>query len=600
MIALSFTVTACFVFEKHEGNVGEPLQAQLTISSFAHPSSAPVRLSEVKVVFEGCLRAVKVQSVNNADADTTTPCTVSPVSLRESSISADPSAVQSPTSGLTALMGIADLTIGPSQTKVLNFTCIPREAGEARVASFTMLIEEEKFDLTYAITDQNQHEFFWWQQTSKGASRRRVGKGRDPNRCKIRPKPPKIRITTPYLKDTYYTNERIPLTIDIHNDEEEAVDVLTEARLFGDPESMATLQWLDGERNSDKKDATENSINDEADRHFVNRSIGIMERSSKRELEIVLTDTHDASDYQLEISAVYHLVSDVQTPIIKTVTVGLSIIRPFEANYEFLPRLQPQPWPDFFHVDDELLGDGPMSEPRGLQQRWCLSAKIVSFALEPLVIDKVSVVSLGVAGGAACNIGSEMLSSPETSEISPEELRESHFILDVQKFILGDRRPTAVDMALEIQWRRRDPEGHRSPDEAGNAPTTTTLGVSRFVVPAGEPRVLASSTASDTLSGLVHIDYTLENPSTHFLTFNLTMEASEQFAFSGSKTTVVQLVPLSRHTVRYNLLAAKRGLWIQPQLIVVDTYFNKMLRVLPTEDMRTDKKGILVWVDADD
>jgi hypothetical protein len=78
------------------------------------------------------------------------------------------------------------------------------------------------------------------------------------------------------------------------------------------------------------------------------------------------------------------------------------------------------------------------------------------------------------------------------------------------------------------------------------------------------------------------------------------MEASEHFAFSGSKTTVVQLVPLSRHTVRYNILPAKRGLWIQPQLVVVDTYFNKSLRVLPTGEMRADKKGILVWVDADD
>jgi len=85
----------------------------------------------------------------------------------------------------------------------------------------------------------------------------------------------------------------------------------------------------------------------------------------------------------------------------------------------------------------------------------------------------------------------------------------------------------------------------------------------------------------------------------HFLTFNLTMEASEHLAFSGPKMKAVQLVPLSRHTVRYNLLAFKQGLWIQPQLTVVDTYFNKSLRVLPTDGMRADKKGILVWVDAE-
>jgi trafficking protein particle complex subunit 11 len=125
------------------------------------------------------------------------------------------------------------------------------------------------------------------------------------------------------------------------------------------------------------------------------------------------------------------------------------------------------------------------------------------------------------------------------------------------------------------------------------------LTMPRLVIPMGEPRVLASATASEMLPGMVHVNYTIENPSLHFLTFNLTMEASEHFAFSGPKTTVIQLVPLSRHTVRYNLLAFKRGLWIQPQLAVVDTYFNKTLRALPTERMRADKKGILVWVGLD-
>ena len=205
-------------------------------------------------------------------------------------------------------------------------------------------------------------------------------------------------------------------------------------------------------------------------------------------------------------------------------------------------------------------------------------------------------VLLSAGGGTACNIGPETIAGPEkTTEIAPEELRECQFVLDVQKVILGDRRPTALNLALEIHWRRRD-----SADGADQAATVSTLDIPRFVAPAGEPRVLASAITSNTLSGLIHMDYILENPSTHFLTFNLTMEASEQFAFSGPKTTVVQLAPLSRHTVRYNLLAVQRGLWIAPTLVVLDTYFNKILRVLPTDETRSDKKGILVWVDADD
>ncbi|PYH95861.1 hypothetical protein BO71DRAFT_482596 [Aspergillus ellipticus CBS 707.79] len=591
------SVTASFVFQKSEGNVGEPLEGQLVVTSCGQLSGNPIRFSEIKVVFEGCLRPIKLLSDHDLNAENTTPFTLFSPSLRDPSIAEDPSSTQSPTSGLTALTGLADLTLGPSQTKIYGLTCIPREAGESRVASITLTIEEEKFDLASAITDLSPHESYWWQQTSKGPSRRRVGKGRDTGRCKILPKPPKIRIELLNLRETYYTNEQIVINIGIHNEEDELADVSAETRLFGRPESAAKIRWLDEEGFSEAHESGE-STPTEGISHYIRKPIGVMEHSSHRELAIMLTDTSDASDYELEISTVYNLVSDIQTPIIATVRVGLSIVRPFEANYEFLPRYHPEPWPDFFTVDDVLLAHGEAPYPGGLQQRWCLNSKVVSFALEPLVIEKMSLVLLGLGGAATCHIGSEEVVSPEVLEIHPEELRESNFILDLQKAILGERRPIALTLALEIQWRRSATDDGPFTDRS--AVNASTLAIPRFVIPAGEPRVLASTKASSTLSGLIHLDYTLENPSMHFLTFNLTMEASENFAFSGPKTMVVQLVPMSRHVVRYNLLASKRGLWIQPQLIVVDTYFNKTLRVLPTEDMRSDKKGILVWVDAED
>lgn len=491
---------------------------------------------------------------------------------------------------------MADLTIGPSQTKVYNLTCIPREAGEAQVASITMLVDEEKFDLAYVITDHGLRDAYWWQQTQKGPSRRRVGKDRDTGRCKIMPKPPKIRISTPNLRETYYTNERVVLKIGIHNGEDEGADVSAEIRLFGSPESSAKLQWLDG---SSSPSESGTSSPTEGASHFLNQTIGVMERASDRELTVVLADTQDAAKYFLEISAVYHVVSDIQTPIMKVINVDLSFIRPFEANYDFKPCIHPLPWPDFFSVSDDLVCDDPASAAGGLSQRYCLNSKVVSFALEPLIIDQISLKLLTVTGGAVSTINPEVLVSPETPHISPEELRESNFSLDIQKITLGDRRPAALNVALEITWHRRSDKTTKPSDLDSNT-TTTILEIPRFVVPMGEPRVLASSSPSISLPGLLNLEYTLENPSSHFLTFNLIMEASEHFAFSGPKTTVVQLVPLSRHTVRYNILPAKRGLWIQPQLIVVDTYFNKTLRVLPTGEMRADKKGILVWVDADD
>ncbi|OJJ49544.1 hypothetical protein ASPZODRAFT_12675 [Penicilliopsis zonata CBS 506.65] len=590
-------LTASLVFEKAEGNVGEPLQVQLVVSSNAHSLSGPISLSEIKIVFEGCLRPVKLQSDHNAEPDTTSATRIASLQLREQS-SSDSSSLQSPTSGLMPLVGLADLTISPSQTKVFDLTCIPRESGEARVASITLLMEEDEFDLAYAITTQEQYKPSWWQQTSKGPARRRVGMTRDPRRCKILPKPPKIRITTPNLRGNYYTNEQVALRIMIQNEEEETVDVSAEIRLFGRPDSAAKIQWPDelpgGAEPSDPADTAGSSPTEGAS-HFLKRSIGVMNSSATQELVVILRDTNEASDFELEVSALYNLVSDAQTPIVKVVTVELTFIRPFEANYEFLPRIHPEPWPDFFHFSDYLIADEAREKPDGLQQRWCLNSKVVSFAKESLIIEKISLVLLNLSGGAVSTIGSESIVGREpSSELAPEGLRDSNFDLDIQKLRLADRRPTSLDLELDIQWRR--PGDSNSPESL----TTTTLAIPRFLAPMGEPRVLASSKPSPSLSGLIHIDYTIENPSLHFLTFNLTMEASEQFAFSGPKSTVVKLVPLSRHTVRYNLLAFGRGLWIQPQLVVVDAYFNKTLRVLPTEEMRSDKKGILVWVDADD
>ncbi|KAL4809764.1 Gryzun, putative trafficking through golgi-domain-containing protein [Aspergillus unguis] len=589
------SVAATFAFQKAEGNVGEPLQGQLVLRSCAQRSSAPIKLAELKLAFEGCLRPIRLSSDQNTDAGAVTPCIISSPILRDPSATSDSSVLQSPTSGLTALTGIADLTIGPGQTKVYNLTFIPREAGESRIASVALLISDDQFDLTCAITDLAHQEASWWQQTAKGPAWRPVGKGRDINRCKILPKPPKIRIKVPNLKDTYYTNERIVLNLVIDNEEDEAADVIAEARLFGSPDSSAKISWLGGEASSEAAPTSGSNTPIEDVSHFVKRPIGLIQQSAQQELPLELSGTENSFEYELEVSAVYNLVSDVQTPIVATARLNVSIIRPFEANYEFLPRLHPLAWPDFFTVDDTLIESSESQKPGGLQQRWCLDAKVVSFAREPLVIEKMSIATISLSGGATCEIAPEVVISPEASEILPEELRQSNFNLDIQKIILGDRRSTSLNLALEIQWRRSSDDNNTD-----GFLTTTTLAIPRFVIPAGEPRVLASAIPSHKLPGLIHMEYTIENPSLHFLTFNLTMEASEQFAFSGPKTMVVQLAPVSRHTIRYNLIASKKGLWIQPQLLVVDTYFNKSLRVLPTEDMRSDKKGILIWVDADD
>ena len=139
----------------------------------------------------------------------------------------------------------------------------------------------------------------------------------------------------------------------------------------------------------------------------------------------------------------------------------------------------------------------------------------------------------------------------------------------------------------------------RSPNDEGRV-TTSTLAIPRLHVPSSEPRVLATAYPSASVASLVHLDYTLENPTMYFLTFELNMEASEEFGFSGPKPRALHLLPMSRQTVRYNILPLVSGAWITPQLRVVDRYFNKTLKVLGTEGMGVDKKGVMIWVDIEE
>ncbi|EDN04108.1 conserved hypothetical protein [Histoplasma mississippiense (nom. inval.)] len=599
-------LAASFVFAKSEGNVGEPLQSQLVIRSCAHAGSSPIRLTEVKVAFEGNIRPIKLLASENESSSSSSGCEIVPVSLQDS-VNLDASTVQSPTAGLPQMVGATNLSFGPKQTRAFNLVSVPREPGEAQVASITLRIEQENFDLSCVISEQNRDESVWWRMGKQGPIARRTGKDRDTSVSRILPKPPKVRISTPRSRNHYYTDEKVVLDVQIDNDEDEAAEVDVEIKLFGYTETSATFSWIN-ETASDSiaaEDASPSSLDTPIEGGSSTlskrRTVGTLACGASRTLSILFTNTTLPLDYEVEISAFYHLVSDVETKIFKTVSLDLSFIRPFEANYEFLPRIHPAPWPDFFHYDDSPSEDSEEQEQKhnGLQQLWCLNSKIVSFALEPLIIEEVNVSLLGITAGNICRIGTETLKSPEAPTIGPEGLRESEFTMEIQRLALNNRQPSTLNLALDIRWRRPDDDNNDQQSSSSSQSTISTLPIPRFLVPLVEPRVLAHTTPSTTLPGFLHLDYTLENPSMHFLTFNITMEASDQFAFHGPKATTLQLVPLSRHTVRYNLLANVRGKWIQPQLAVVDSYFNKTLRVLPTEGMMGDKKGILVWVDAD-
>jgi hypothetical protein len=233
---------------------------------------------------------------------------------------------------------------------------------------------------------------------------------------------------------------------------------------------------------------------------------------------------------------------------------------PFEASYDLHARVHPDPWPSYFELQEAESNLHPDStDAFGIAQKWGLRAKVASFADEQLIVKDVHVQVHGVHGGAACDVSKEF--EPQEMVVDPQVLNAWSFSLDVRKNNLEERRSTALDTTLNITWQRTS-----SSDAVS---VMSSLPIPRIQIPSSEPRVLASAGLSSTVDSVVHLDYTLENPTMHFLTFELNMEASEEFGFSGSKLRALHLLPMSRQTVRFNLYPLVRGVWITPSLKVL-------------------------------
>ncbi|KAK2807819.1 hypothetical protein FQN49_008771, partial [Arthroderma sp. PD_2] len=143
------------------------------------------------------------------------------------------------------MRGHANLSLSPGQRSAITLTLNPREAGHVRVASITLVVKDDKFDLSYITIDRSRPQPRWWVNGKNGVVARRVGKDRDPSSCHILPKPPKVLISVPGLHETYYSGERAGLNVRLDNNEDAAATIIVEVKLSGRSESPATISWLD-------------------------------------------------------------------------------------------------------------------------------------------------------------------------------------------------------------------------------------------------------------------------------------------------------------------------------------------------------------------
>lgn len=556
-------------------------------------NSAPINLSEITIIFEGGLKLVKISydegpsdPVGSRDKvylyDVPLGDSIIPPEMDEVS----ESILRSP----ATLLGSSDLRFHPGVTKVFEVNMIPRESGEARAAKALLALREEMFDADVTIPIREEAtRSDWWYKSELGLARKKLDMEFTCS-VRIQPKPPKLQIELPGLKKAYYTNEHVELHILFINQEEDSADVRLDIRLVGTAEKVPAILWASDIDNASK--VSVDKVTNATGSQLEKISLGLLAASTTLDRVVTFQALSEMSEYVLEISAHYHLLSEPETPIVKTISKDLVFITPFEANCDFTPVIDQEIWPSYFYMEgDQQSSVTPMEGPRakGLKQRWYLSTKLASFAVEPLVVNSTSLQILETRHGAKSALLEPTKPTPPSAMLIPNELLELSFPISIQKLSIEDRRPSALLLQLSVIWHRPD---------APDALTTTILPIPLFTIPFGEPRVLASAVASPP-SPLIHLAYMLENPSAHLLSFSLTMEASEEFAFSGLKAMRLSLLPLSRQEVRFNLLPTRRGMWIRPVLKVVDIGFGQALRVAAAEGCRVDKKGISIWADAE-
>ncbi|KAF4125564.1 trafficking protein particle complex subunit 11 [Geosmithia morbida] len=585
-------VDAAFLFRNKESKAGQRCACQLILTSQAFPDATPITLKDVQVEFEGSLRPIVLEHAASQAVTTEGRTAKSTTALKE--CFEDESADGLP----SILRGKCDLTLQPLQTRVFEMSIPLREAGEVSTSSVRLSFGSEKFDMDYKMNLDSHSAPGWFANASTKPKHPRS----NAHVLQVQPRPPKVDIRVVDLLNQYYANEEIELHIQIHNAEDEAATIKLDTHLFGKtlPGFTAVADIEDGERKAGPG---------QEESRAAGLPLGRVESSSTMDVRLKIDPTDMPTTYDVHLRALYHLESDPATPIMQLLPVQINVASAFEANYSLMPRLHPDPWPSLFDYENvpTETGDEEQRAVQGLAQNWSLACHYASFATEDVKVVGMRMKVLSGSKYARCHV----TDGPDFSSqvVSPKVMHEAHFNMTAQRLSLDDRHPVIVELGVEIQWQRLgDPE----------RPTnTTTMVAGQYPILGSEPRVLASvfdettTTTSHNDEGgsdsddddrqlMLHLEITIENPSNHFLTFGLTMEPSDEFAFSGAKQTSLHLLPMSRRSTTYRLLPLVRGTFIRPGLVVRDKYFQKVLRIIPTQGMKLDKEGLLIWVPPED
>ncbi|KAK4560494.1 hypothetical protein LTR86_005691 [Recurvomyces mirabilis] len=531
-------LVARFAFCDAETFVGEYVECQLSLSMIA-VHRLRVAISSIQVNLSNG-RSVLITQKDEPKREAGSEALI------------DLSEAQDPGNDRMALE--ADLSMAGGERRTFSFYLSVRETGLMRVEDVTLMIKSPRFSIEHKITDLHALQTRQTQIHNDGTVESRELPFSNTTMITVHPKPPKLQIVLHGLRKHYYTDEHLAFGIQMINQEEEEVQVTAIASLVGSDADLPGPVW------QSEDGGNENST----------LNAGTIAAAASQTSILLVNAASTMIEYTIRVEISYILLSDPHTHLSKTANIEMNLSAPFEVKFNFGPLLYVDPWPSYFDgsvgMDEE--------DPEGIPQKWRLGALIHSQATEGLSIKSIKLRKAESVVDAVCSFAAAK--GFEEQVLRQDEVARPTFELLSKKLSFEDRRPTSVELMLDVEWCR----------QAGSPTVTTSITVPKLSLPTSEPRVLCTVIERKAHDDPVTVRYHIENPSNHFLTFAATMEANDDFAFSGPKYRTLSVAPLSRVHLAYHFLVHSDSSStehplerVSPVLQVVDSYYNRPLRI---------------------
>lgn len=532
-----------FAFDEVNAHAGDPIRCQLILCRNAAADTQPLEISRITITFS-----------TQEDIEISTNGELASGDSQTHNVELD---------GRT---GSAPLTISSKQMLILNFTQTVLEAAPVHVQAIKIKFQAEHLHVVQTIDDADLLHAQCTYAMQAGIMTAQDTRHENTTQLPVLPKPPKVDIRLIEPREQYYVGETLSLDLRLFNGEAQNVSgtISSTVSQVDDDVVPSHLSTSDGGEDS------------------------IIRLTSGNSYTFVLHIQSVQTATQLAIIIKFSYTLDDGSPgdLVKTLETTIPLMPLLEPKWSFGPLLHPEPWPSYFDPTHHDTAENPS----GIPQRWQAAFSAKSLAHETIIVHKAALEPSREPLDAIVSVRPSV--DHDKQSVEKDKTLTRAFELTTTKISADDRKPFQLEPLCTIEWSH----------EHNSTVHTSRIPIPRLTMPSSEPRVLCTITQGEGANASASLQYHLENLSTHFLTFTLTMEASEDFAFMGAKYRTLSLAPLSRRCVPFKIMlytgVEPDGRWIWPDMKVVDSYYQKTLRIQPAgADVKLDaQNGLGVFV----